>query len=206
VTETVVLLSGGIDSAALAYEGPIDHALFIDYGQRPALAESRAARAIAAEVGLVLQVIRADTRAIGGGLLASDEPRANFPSPEWWPFRNQMLVTFAAAWACRSTGALRAPGSVQIAIGSVSGDGDRHTDGTSTFYQALDALVFLQEGNMRVVTPALERSTEELVLSSGITDAVLGWTHSCHTAPVPCNSCPGCFKRERVLANLGRLQ
>jgi 7-cyano-7-deazaguanine synthase len=90
-----------------------------------------------------------------------------------------------------------------VLLGSVLGDGDRHIDGRGSFYAALDALVSMQEGGVRVVAPALATSTEELIGLSGLGMDVLGWTVSCHRSDLPCFTCPGCYKRERVLRALG---
>jgi 7-cyano-7-deazaguanine synthase len=110
-----------------------------------------------------------------------------------------MLATIAASVALRL-------GLGRIMIGTVAGDGDRHADGTPAFYQALDTLLQLQEGRIGVLTPAIGETTEELVLRSGVGENVLAWTVSCHRSEFPCGSCPGCWKRARVMHALGLLQ
>jgi 7-cyano-7-deazaguanine synthase len=57
---------------------------------------------------------------------------------------------------------------------------------------------------VRVTAPAIEMSSAELIERSGVTDAVLGWAHSCHVADVACGSCPGCLKHADVLSKMGR--
>ena len=204
---SVLLLSGGVDSAALAYALRPAYTLFVDYGQRPAVAESRAARAVAKELGLEHAQVTVNLESVGAGLLHDGETRPGWPSPEWWPFRNQFLVTIAGAWLVGALDALDFSGSSPMVLtGTVASDGSRHRDGTEGFYTALDALMRCQEGGFGVAAPALRVSTERLVEDSGVTDAVLGWTHSCHTSRFPCGDCPGCFKRARVLGELGRLQ
>jgi 7-cyano-7-deazaguanine synthase len=195
----LILLSGGVDSAALAAVERPAAALFVDYGQRPAAAERRAAGAVAAALGLELHEIALDLRSLGGGLLLDDKPIPGAPSPEWWPFRNQMLVTAAAAVALRL-------GLSRVSVATVAGDGDRHADGTQRFYETLDLLLRLQEGNVGVTTPAIHETSEELVVRSGLGEDVLAWTVSCHRAALPCGDCPGCWKRARVMATLGMLQ
>ncbi|MDT0263418.1 7-cyano-7-deazaguanine synthase [Jatrophihabitans lederbergiae] len=197
----LLLLSGGLDSAALAAWRQPSATLFIDYGQRPAIAEARAAAAVASELGLHHDAISVDAPEIGGGLLVDDVTLPGAPSPEWWPYRNQLLVTVAAAWALRTGRA-----GHTIVVGSIVSDGSRHADGTRAFYDALDTLLCLQEGDVSVSAPALELESAELVKRSNITDSVLGWTHSCHRANYPCAECPGCYKRAAVLLELNRLQ
>jgi len=213
---TALLLSGGLDSAALAAWIRPTVTLFIDYGQRPASAERRASAAIARELNLPHEELRMDAGAVGGGLLSTDgEPLCGSPSPEWWPFRNQLLVTLAAAWVVRylcvgaAASGVLSPDSTSrwtVITGSVREDGVRHRDGTEEFYTAMDGLLSIQEGSIRAQAPALQLTTAELLGASMVTDEVLGWTHSCHTANHPCLECPGCWKRESVLGDLGRLQ
>lgn len=198
----VLLLSGGMDSAALAALTRPDHTLFINYGQRPAITESKAAAAIAEGLGLPHSQISAGLSDLGRGLLASDDIPDGWPSPEWWPFRNQLLVTVGAAWAITHI-ALSRPVAVQT--GTMKGDRERHKDGDPGFYQRLNELFAFQEGEVLVETPGIESTTEELLELSKLPDDLLAWTHSCHKADLPCLDCPGCYKREGVLANLGRL-
>lgn len=199
----LLLLSGGVDSAAIAAWKKPDLCLFVDYGQRPADGERRAARQVAAALDLPLAELDVDCSAVGSGLLAShpsdDDPKAVQPSPEWWPFRNQLLVTIAAAHAVHV-------GAETVMAGSVFTDGQRHVDGTQSFYRRLDDLVAMQEGGVRVTAPAVDLQPGELLEHSGIRDAVLGWTHSCHVDDLACGACPGCVKRCDVLAAAGRLQ
>lgn len=192
----VALLSGGMDSALLAAWRRPQRCLFVDYGQAPAKGEELAARSVAQQLGLTLDSVRVDCSAVGAGLLAGAATLVDAPSPEWWPFRNQLLVTFAAAWALRQ-------GLRQITVASVSTDGQRHVDGRAEFFNKLDEVVRLQEGGLRVLAPAVELTTVELAKRSGAGMEVLGWTHSCHVADYSCGHCPGCTKRLHVLEALG---
>ncbi|SIS10863.1 7-cyano-7-deazaguanine synthase [Microbacterium sp. RURRCA19A] len=207
IRREVLLLSGGLDSVALAYEIRPAYTLFINYGQRASVAEERSARAVANALGLEFHSLVVDLSATSGGLMSTESLSIdNAPSVEWWPFRNQMLISLAAAWACRNTGALSGAESVSLLIGCVQGDGDRHIDGSEQFVDQISRLLQLQEGAMTVVAPAIHRSSEQLVVDSTIPDALLAYSHSCHRASLPCMECPGCYKRERVLVSLGRLQ
>ena len=194
----VLLLSGGVDSACIAAWQRPEHCLGIDYGQKAATAEQRSASAIAAHLGLPFTHIQVDASAVGGGLMAR-RPAMTGATPEWWPYRNQLLITLAAAWAVANE-------TSEVLVGTVAGDGDRHADGRREFYDAMTALLQSQEGNLAVSAPAIGLSTLELIVAAGVDDATLGWTHSCHTGDVPCESCPGCTKRAEVLTRAGRLQ
>jgi 7-cyano-7-deazaguanine synthase len=147
----------------------------------------------------VVHTINIDCRSVGAGLLAGDKPARDAPTPEWWPYRNQLLVTLAASWGLpRRIGA--------IVMGSVRTDRDRHIDGSPRFYLGLDRLVNMQEGGVRVLAPAINLTTAQLVLQSALPDQVLVLTHSCAASPIACGFCPGCEKRRDTLAELGRLQ
>ncbi|MFC4242648.1 7-cyano-7-deazaguanine synthase [Gryllotalpicola reticulitermitis] len=196
--DSLLLFSGGLDSTALAAIYRPALLLFIDYGQRPADLERRASRQVASVLGLTLAEVELGIRAFGSGLLREDggaQPSAA-PSPEWWPYRNQFLATAGAAVALQHE-------LTTVLVGSVAPDGERHLDGTPEFYERLDALVRYQEGAIKVVAPAVGRSTETLLQESALDEETLGWTASCHRSNLPCGQCPGCWKRVQVLASHG---
>jgi 7-cyano-7-deazaguanine synthase len=193
----LLLLSGGLESSAVAAWLRPQLALTIDYGQLPAEGEIWAASRVCVELGLEHHSLRIDCSQIGSGLLSGSKTDELAPVPEWWPYRNQLLVTLAGGWGIGR-------GISEILVGSISGD-NSHIDGTAPFYEALDHAMALQEGSIHVRAPAIEMSSAELIAASGISDEVLGWTHSCHSASVACGSCPGCSKRRSVLESLGRL-
>ena len=193
-----LLFSGGVDSSALAFWLRPAWAIFVDYGQVPAAGEFGAAKAIANTLSMPLVCLRVPTHELGSGLLANASSPAAAPTPEWWPFRNQLLATLAAAWAIGHD-------VDRIILGSVASDRKRHVDGSPKFYQALNRVLSMQEGRIQVKAPALELTSAALVATSRIPDRLLGWTHSCHVAAVACGTCPGCIKRREVLAQMGRL-
>ena len=189
-----LLLSGGMDSIALAYWKRPELAFTIDYGQMPASAEIAAARQVCGELGIGHHVIRADCSSLGSGDLANKAALDVAPVPEWWPFRNQLLLTLAGmrAVAC---------GAQTLIIGSVASDG-LHADGRSEFYAMIDNLISFQEGKLRVEAPALNLTTVELVQRSGIPRELMAWAHSCHIGPLACGACRGCVKHYEVTKQL----
>ena len=92
MSRTGILLSGGMDSIAVAYLCRPSIAITVDYGQLPAAGEKRAASAVADELGLRHETITVDLLPLGSGHMAERPPIDVAPIPEWWPFRNQMLV------------------------------------------------------------------------------------------------------------------
>ncbi|HCE28725.1 MAG: 7-cyano-7-deazaguanine synthase [Burkholderiales bacterium RIFCSPLOWO2_12_67_14] len=192
--KTALLLSGGMDSIAIAWWKRPDVAITIDYGQLPASAEITAATVVAQRLGIAHHVVKVDCRSLGSGDMAGLSANEHAPASDWWPYRNQMLVTFAAMKAISLD-------VKRLLIGSVLSDGF-HRDGTPEFVGALSALLELQEGGMTVSAPAIELSTIELIRISGVPDTELAWAHSCHKSDVPCGDCRGCNKYFKVLEDL----
>ncbi|MFC0387625.1 7-cyano-7-deazaguanine synthase [Muricoccus vinaceus] len=193
--KTALLLSGGMDSTALAWWLRPDYGVTVDYGQLPAEAEIRAAGAVCGEIGIEHVVIRADLRVLGSGDMAGTERSEVAPVSEWWPFRNQMLVTLAAM-------RLLPLGVGRLLIGCLSTDG-AHADGRADFVVAADALLAMQEGSMRLEAPAVELTAAELLRRSDVPRDVLSWAHSCHVSNFACGMCRGCQKHYVTLKELG---
>jgi Predicted PP-loop superfamily ATPase len=191
----VLLLSGGIDSTCLAAWLRPSCCLTVDYGQRAAQAEYRASAQVCKTLGLKHVMLPVPIGCLGGGVMAGTAPIPASSHAEFWPFRNQFLITLAAMFALRN-------GHSKVIIGTVSTD-RRHADGHPTFVQGIAELVRAQEGAIEVEAPALEFSTVDLVKLSGVTPNVLGWSHSCHAGVVACGRCPGCRKHSEVMGAIG---
>lgn len=189
------MLSGGVDSTALAWMLRPAIAITVDYGQRAARGEIEAASAVCRALGIEHDVLRARIPEIGMGDMCDDTPRPDAPSAEWWPFRNQLLVTLAAA---RLIAAGYTDRVQTVVVGSVAPDAGRHVDGSEAFYQRLDKLLKMQEFGLRVSAPALHLDTLALVRESGAPPEVLGWAHSCYRGDVACGQCGGCRKLHAV--------
>ena len=186
----VLLFSGGIDSTVLASWLRPERLFFVDYGQVSAPGEERAAISIARDLGLPLDVRRVDLRAFGRGTMTGGAA-LNPDAPEFWPYRNQMLITMAAmAYADRAP--------LTIVIGTVLGD-DVHPDGSAAFREAM-TVVLATQGNTTLEAPGGAATTEQLIAISGSPLSLLGWTFSCHTGEWACGRCRGCIKHEQVMA------
>jgi 7-cyano-7-deazaguanine synthase len=191
-----ILLSGGMDSIALSYWKRPEYAITIDYGQIPAQAEIKASKQIASSLSMTFLSIQADLRELGAGDLSSSEViLRESPSPEWWPYRNQLLITLACMKGI-------AHGIEEILIGTVKTD-SFHKDGDSNFVEKINSLVSYQEGAIKVSAPAIHLSTEELVRESKLPKEYLFWAHSCHKSNHPCGNCRGCYKYLMTLEQLG---
>ena len=188
---SALLLSGGMDSIAIAYWKQPKYGLTVDYGQIPASAEIRASAAVCTALNIRHEVIHADISALGSGDLSGRRPASVAPARDWWPYRNQFLLT-VVGMKCHLLGA------TEVMIGTLRTD-DLHADGTKGFVQSMNALFELQEGALRIIAPAIDLSAAELVRSSGIPFHLLAWSHSCHVAETACGFCRGCRKHYETM-------
>lgn len=193
--KTGLLLSGGMDSVALAWWKRPDIAFTLDYGQLAARAEIEASSTICEQLEIPHHVIQIDCSSLGSGDMAGSAADSLAPASDWWPYRNQLLVTLTAMKAISH-------GVTHLWLGTVKSDGF-HRDGSPEFIAAVSHLLSLQEGGMVVEAPAIDLSTAELVRSSGIPASLLAWAHSCHKSHVACGDCRGCNKYMEVFREVG---
>jgi 7-cyano-7-deazaguanine synthase len=186
-----LLFSGGIDSTVIATWLKPDLLVTVDYGQRSAPGEIRAATTIANKLGLRHEIIRVDCRALGQGHLAGTSPSSLSAVPEWWPYRNQLLITLCGMRFVTE-------GLSEIMIGTVAGD-EVHSDGRPVFLEAINKLMEMQEGAVRVTAPAAFKRTEDLIQEVPESLELLGWTFSCHIAEFACGQCRGCNKHRTII-------
>lgn len=192
---SALLLSGGMDSVSLAYWKRPTFAYTVNYGQDSFGGELRAAKAVSDVLDIAHHVVTADCRALGTGDMVGKPSSPHAPIPEWWPFRNQLIVTLAAMVAIEH-------GVTELMVGSVKSD-RVHADGKLNFYRKLDALVGMQEGQIRIRVPAISLTTVELVRLSKIPPEILAWAHSCHVSEFACGQCRGCIKHAKSMKMLG---
>jgi len=192
---TGLLLSGGIDSSALAFWKRPAVCFTVNYGQLPAQAEITAARYIAAQIGSRHEILTVDCGSLGSGDLTTKPALRVAPAPEWWPFRNQLLITFCAIRALELE-------VEELMLGSVCSDAI-HGDGTPDFFAAMRAALACQEGALGLSTPAIGMTSRELVSISRIPINSLLLTHSCHTGDLACGRCRGCQRRFATFQVLG---
>lgn len=195
IVPRALLLSGGMDSTALGWQTRPDLAITINYGQVAARGEIQAASAVCESIGIRHRVVAIDCRELGSGDMAGTLPAFVAPVSEWWPFRNQLIVTIAAAVALSE-------GMKCILIGSVANDG-AHADGRTAFFEAMNRVLVLQEGELELQAPAIEIATADLCRNSRIPFEILAWTHSCHVSDYACGTCRGCVKHRETMHALG---
>lgn len=195
MTKTGILLSGGIDSCSLAFWKVPSIAFTVDYGQVCAEAEIRSATQIARILNMRHEIIHVDCSSVGSGDLANTPPSKWASTREWWPFRNQLIITLVAGRAIDLN-------VKNLLLGIVKED-RTHKDSTRQFLKKIDNLVAMQEGHIRVLAPAVNLTSTELVRRSKIKQRNLAWSHSCHKSNFACGRCRGCFKHQNVMKVLG---
>lgn len=191
----LLLLSGGIDSVSVAAWKKPKICLTVDYGQRSAAAEIRSSSQVCKELGLRHELLVARVSELGSGDMSEQDAKTLSMHSEFWPFRNQYLVTLGAMAAIKY-------GCDSVLIGTVITD-IRHKDGSPEFISLIDKTLTLQEGGIRLSAPGALMTSEELVLNSKISDGILAWAHSCHTGEFACGNCKGCQKHSEVMMKLG---
>jgi 7-cyano-7-deazaguanine synthase len=176
----LVLLSGGIDSAALAVAlaaaGSGLRLLFIDYGQPACRSERAAAGSLGLHLGLALAVLRVEGLDIAEGEIHG---------------RNALLVHLALTTGIR-VGALH--------IGIHAGTGYR--DCSPAFVEVMQSSLDLHcDGRLRLSAPLLAMNKAESVAFARDVGLPFELTYSCERADGPCNLCRSCRDREVLLAS-----
>lgn len=180
--EVLVLLSGGMDSAAcvdfFCELGRHQMALFIDYQQPAALQESTAAAAIAEYYGIPLAKLRLD------GSIRKTEGLISA--------RNAFLL---------ATAMLERPASVTgIAIGVHSGTA--YADCSPAFIAATQKVFsFYSDGRVQVVAPFIGWSKAEIWAYCRSRSVPVELSYSCEAGGIkPCGRCLSCLDREALNA------
>ncbi|MEA3276834.1 MAG: 7-cyano-7-deazaguanine synthase QueC [Pseudomonadota bacterium] len=200
MTNAIVLLSGGLDSAttlAVArHAGYVCYALSMDYGQRHR-AELQAARRVAESLGAAEhKVIRIGLDAIGGSALTDpsiavpEQPDEGIPIT-YVPARNTVLLALALGWA-------EVVGARDIFIGVNAVDYSGYPDCRPVFIDAFERLANLAtkagvEGErFRIHAPLIDLTKAQIIrrgLQLGVDYAL---TVSCYQADEDARACGVC--------------
>jgi 7-cyano-7-deazaguanine synthase len=195
-----------------ARRGPVPAALFVDYGQRAAVPEERAARAVAAALGSALHVVslpllgEITSTALVNRAAALPQPEpgrldadaARSADAVWVPNRNGLLVNLAAALA-------EARGLRVVVVGFNAEEAASFPDNTARFVERLnDCLADSTRGRVRVECPTLEMSKAELLAAGRAVGAPIESSWSCYEGGErPCLRCESCLRRQRAEADAG---
>ena len=208
----VVLASGGMDScvtATIARQNYDLAMMHVRYGQRTMEREYRAFQELATFFEARHQLITDldHLKNIGGSSLTdtnievgdADLEASGVPS-SYVPFRNAHLLSIATSWA-------EVLGATRIFFGAVEEDSSGYPDCRASFVAAYNRLI--EEGtrpdtHIRIETPLIELSKEQIVKRGLELDAPLHLTWSCYRAlDKACGRCDSCALRLRGFYRAG---
>ncbi|KAB7772252.1 7-cyano-7-deazaguanine synthase QueC [Xanthomonas maliensis] len=209
----VVLLSGGMDSAAvvaLAQEqGFAVHALSVRYGQRHTSELAAAARVAAAQGVVAHKVVDVDLRSIGGSALTDDidVPDAGGEGipVTYVPARNTIMLSLALGWA-------EVIGAADLFCGVNAVDYSGYPDCRPEFISAFETLANLatkagvEGAGLRVHAPLQFLSKADIVREGLRLGVDFGLTVSCYRADADgraCGHCDACRLRAAGFADAG---
>ncbi|MBV6815348.1 7-cyano-7-deazaguanine synthase QueC [Xanthomonas campestris pv. passiflorae] len=211
--KAVVLLSGGMDSAAviaLAQEqGFAVYALSVRYGQRHTSELDAAARVAAAQGVIAHKVVDVDLRSIGGSALTDDidvpDAGGDGIPVTYVPARNTILLSLALGWA-------EVVGANDLFCGVNAVDYSGYPDCRPEFVRAFEVLANLatkagvEGAGLRVHAPLQFLSKADIVREGVRLGVDFGLTVSCYRADADgraCGHCDACRLRAAGFADAG---
>jgi 7-cyano-7-deazaguanine synthase len=202
----VVVLSGGPDSATVAYwaqaQGYQIYPITFNYGQI-ALKETKAAQKIAQALGKTTKII--DVSALKE-IFNDVTPLCNtnipltseFSTPIIVPFRNAIFLSAAVAYAVTV-------GATQIFYGAQGSDEPFYPDCRREFYQAFEKAA--QLGTCEKITikaPFSEGKKSDLIREGAKLGVPFDVTWSCYRdGDKHCGACESCLNRKKAFAEAG---
>lgn len=197
----VVVLSGGPDSATVAYwakaQGYQIYPITFNYGQI-AVKETDAAQTIASKLGTATKVINlsalkeifSDVTALCNTSIPLTE---EFSSPIIVPFRNAIFLSVAVAYAS-------ALGAKDIFYGAQGSDEPNYPDCRREFYEAFEKAAQLgTEQDITIKAPFNGYKKSELLKEATKLGVPLELTWSCYRdAQKHCGKCESCVNRKKA--------
>lgn len=209
----VVLVSGGLDSATLAWQARADgfavHALSFDYGQRHRTELDAAARVAEAVGAADHRTIRIDMDGIGGSSLTDmsrsvpdyDPDSGEIPST-YVPARNLTFLSFALGWA-------EVLGATRIYIGVNAVDYSGYPDCRPAFIEQFEKLANIAtaaDHPFEIHAPLLHLTKAEIIEKGTALGVDYGLTVSCYRADAQgraCGQCDSCHYRRQGFLEAG---
>jgi 7-cyano-7-deazaguanine synthase len=218
MTDAIVLLSGGIDSAtALAMTlaaGRRCQALTFRYGQRHAVELAAAARVAKAQGVSGHRIIDVDLRAIGGSALTdeisvpkgrSDEEIGAGIPVTYVPARNTIFVAYAIAVA-------EVTGATEIVVGVNVLDSSGYPDCRPEWLAAMQEVARLgtkagvERRGITMRAPLIKMSKAEIIRAGASLGVDYALTHSCYDpdeSGAACGGCDSCLLRKKGFEQAG---
>ncbi|MHB8896558.1 MAG: 7-cyano-7-deazaguanine synthase [Candidatus Geothermincolia bacterium] len=212
MSTALVLLSGGMDSAACLFDAVARHgresvvAVFFDWGQRTVGEERIASERLCEAAGLAPPVEIALNFPYSGLLT---DPEAAVPlgrtpesielegvAPTFFPGRNLVMLSYAFGLAAQT-------GMGEIYFGANAQDEAGYPDCRGEFLERFaGAARAATESGIILVTPLIQMTKEQIVSMGDLLGVPWDDTFSCY-APLdgkPCGSCDACVLRTEALS------
>lgn len=210
---SVVLLSGGMDSAvcaALAARDTEAAAMHISYGQRTEHRERQSFERICDRLGIRRRLALQNEALglIGGSALtdtsiavpeATEETGRGAIPVTYVPFRNAHFLSAAVSWA-------EVLDASRIYIGAVEQDSSGYPDCRPAYYAAFNQVIKAgtRRGNIEIVTPLIAMRKAEIVRLGLEIGAPFDLTWSCYSREdKACGVCESCALRLRAFDEAG---
>ncbi|WP_311240202.1 MULTISPECIES: 7-cyano-7-deazaguanine synthase QueC [unclassified Xanthomonas] len=211
--KAVVLLSGGMDSAAVIAlvqeQGFAVYALSVRYGQRHTSELDAAVRVAAAQGVVAHKVVDVDLRSIGGSALTDDievpDAGGDGIPVTYVPARNTIMLSLALGWA-------EVVGAKDLFCGVNAVDYSGYPDCRPEFVRAFEVLANLatkagvEGAGLRVHAPLQFLSKADIVREGVRLGVDFGLTVSCYRADPDgraCGHCDACRLRAAGFADAG---
>lgn len=213
MTHTVLLLSGGLDSATLLALAQRDgfhcHTLSFDYGQRHR-AELNAAKRLADDAGVEHRVVQLALGQLGGSALTDPSiPVPQTPSSgiplTYVPARNTLFLSYALAWA-----EVLEADAIHIGVNALDYSG--YPDCRPEYIEAFQRMAALATRSgvegipVRIHTPLIHLSKAEIILQGTALGVNYAATVSCYSADdegQACGRCDSCRLRAKGFHDAG---
>lgn len=200
-TKTVLLLSGGLDSAVLATllvkKGYDLYPLFVNYGQLAAAKEQQSSFDICNFLQIrKLTVIQAQGIA---DLATSNELTSEVADSPLFPNRNMILLSLAATYASKVNCS-----GISIGITKASPGAPIYPDCTSQFLQLANSTIHIScDRSISIFAPLADMTKDQIVELAIKEKLPLGITYSCFRGKeFPCGQCQGCISRKSAIAKV----
>lgn len=215
--QAVVLLSGGLDSAATLYfakrKGFKCSCLIFDYGQRHRR-EIEAAKRVAQSAKCKYQIIKINLPWKGSSLLdkkikipevaRSPGRRAISKIPSTYvPARNIIFLSFALSFA-------EAIGASAIFIGAHSQDYSGYPDCRPAFFSAFSKVIScgtkagVEKRGIKIKVPLANKNKSQIIRLASRLGVPFVLTRSCYRGgKAPCGACDSCYFRAKGFAGAG---
>lgn len=192
---SVLLLSGGVESATLLHEHRAEdlRAVFIDYGQRAARAEHAAARWQCDAAGVNL--IGLDMHAVGEAFRAGQSQKWHVPLPH----RNLVALSVGLSFATQVQ-------AHRLYLALNAEDASAYPSASNDFVAAFQAMARAL-GDVALITPYATLDKAQVIVRGGQLGVDYRHTYSCLLGhPKHCGRCPQCLKRRAAFAEVGAVE